>query len=413
MHSGAERGSLPATETSPFAAMPPSRGELAHFCALVLDDTELLHQLLPIKELGPFVAQVLETGRGRGFAFTAEDVQAAMRDRSLDAFGLGRLAETKLPPAGWLPIQTSWQDGRLYLHWAYFGAERLREPFYRGSVMVTLSAPFNRLFRHCTPIEGLAQWLEAHPPLRPEGFIFHLSRCGSTLVSQMLAALDQNVVVSEAGPIDAVVQAALLRPDLSEDAHALLLKWIVGALGQPRHGDERHLFVKLDCWHTVALPLFRRAFPDVPWTFLYRDPVEILVSQLEMPGAQMIPGMVPLPLADIERSLYPMKPEEYYAHVLARICEPVAAHGSAGLLVNYRDLPSAVWTAIMPHFGMACSESDRAVMAQAARYDAKAPGFEFAADSEAKQKAATAATRAAVAQCLSGVYARLEAMRSR
>src|SRR5262249_16322706 len=63
MHSGAERGSLPATETSSFAAMSPSRGELAQFCALVLDDTELLHQLLPIKELGPFIAQVLETGR--------------------------------------------------------------------------------------------------------------------------------------------------------------------------------------------------------------------------------------------------------------------------------------------------------------------------------------------------------------
>ena len=38
----------------------------------------------------------------------------------------------------------------------------------------------------------------AEPGIDPTGFIFHLARCGSTLVSQMLAALPEHIVLSEA-----------------------------------------------------------------------------------------------------------------------------------------------------------------------------------------------------------------------
>src|SRR5206468_1319466 len=85
---------------------------------------------------------------------------------------------------------------------------------------------------YTTPIDKLAEWLQEHPGLRPNGFIFHVSRCGSTLVSQMLAALAQNVVISEAPPIDAVVRACHVRPDLSLDQHAQWLRWMIEALGQ-------------------------------------------------------------------------------------------------------------------------------------------------------------------------------------
>jgi hypothetical protein len=36
----------------------------------------------------------------------------------------------------------------------------------------------------------------------PDGFVFHMSRCGSTLVAQMLAVVPDHVVVSEAEPLD-------------------------------------------------------------------------------------------------------------------------------------------------------------------------------------------------------------------
>jgi hypothetical protein len=84
---------------------------------------------------------------------------------------------------------------------------------------------------------------------------------------------------------------------------------------------------------------------------------------------------------------------------------------AAGLLVNYRQLPEAVWTTIMPHFGVECGERDRAAMAEAARYDAKTPSFLFASDIETKQQEATAATRSVAEDRLGELYRRLEALR--
>src|SRR5439155_24789392 len=144
-----------------------------------------------------------------------------------------------------------------------------------------------------TPIEVLAELQAAEPGIPPTGFIFHMSRCGSTLISQMLAALPQNVVVSEAGPVDAVLRARFQAPDLPEREQIGWLQGIVSALGRRRTGEESHFFVKLDAWHTLDLPLIQRAFPDVPWLFLYRNPVEVMVSHARQPGSQLVPGMLP------------------------------------------------------------------------------------------------------------------------
>ena len=390
----------------------PMQTALDQFCGQVLADLPLQERLRAPNDMNEFIALVVNTASDRGLALDADGVRAAMRGRlpGMDALISDDIRETPLPPHGWLPVGTAWKRAELFVQWSWFGAQRLRQPFFEGDVQRAMFRPFNRLFRYTTPIARLPEWLQHHPPLRPSGFIFHMSRCGSTLVSQMLSAVETNVVVSEASPIDAVVRARQARPDLSEDEQARWLAWMIGAVGQPRAG-ERRLFVKLDCWHTLALPLFRRAFPDVPWTFLYRDPVEVLVSQRQMPGVQMVPGLLAPELFGVTPSYDP--PDDYCARVLASICAPIAQQHAmgGGLLVNYHQLPEAVEKSILPHFGVASDEADRAAMAAAARYDAKTPGFEFAPDSEQKQRAATSATRAAAAERLGDIYSRLEALR--
>ena len=400
----------------PAASPPAGSAQLEAFCAVVLEDPSLQQALRGFAGTDEFMVALRDATRERGFPLAADDVRRAMHERSL---GIDNLVErevkaTPLPPDGWLPIRASWQRTELYVHWAYFGERPLRDPFFEGDVRACLYTPFNRLFRHVTPIETLAAWLKTRPHLEPSGFIFHMSRCGSTLVSQMLAALPSNIVVSEASPIDTVVQANRWRPDLSEDRQARWLQSIIGALGQKRSGGEQRYFVKLDCWHTLALPLFRRAFPAVPWVFLYRDPVEVLVSQLRIPGTQMIPGGFGPNLYGLERSYGPGTSEDYYAQILAKVVEPIVQHysGGGGLLVNYRQLPDALFTAILPHFGVPCGEADRAAMTQAARYDAKAPGFAFEPDSGAKQQAATPIARAAAERWLGDLYGRLEILRA-
>ena len=385
--------------------------QLDEFCAHVLADVSLHDKLRRPDDADQFIALVLDTARQWGFDFGGEQVAAAMQDRLPTAEGRDVPRQTALPPAGWLPIRASWQRGELYVAWAYFGERRLSAPFFAGDVHRAQHKPFNRLFRYVTPIAGLADWLQAHPGLRPSGFIFHMSRCGSTLVARMLASLPQNIVISEADPIDTVVRADRVRPGLSLDRQAQWLTWMILGLGANRNDQAQNYVVKLDCWHTLALPLFRRAFPDVPWVFLYRDPVEVLVSHRSMPGMQMIPGLLAPDLFDPTDGL--RDPDDYRARVLARICEPVLRQYSEAqaLLVNYKDLPQGLWTTIMPFFGLACSDSDRAQMAAAARYDAKTPAFEFTPDTASKQRIATAAVRSAADKWLGAPYRQLEALR--
>jgi hypothetical protein len=388
---------------------------LERFCALVRAEPSLQEILRAPDDTERFIDLVLTTARNCGFALSAEDVRTAMRGRlpgvqtNLDDGD----SETPLPPQGWLPAGTFWRDNQLYVQWSFVGEQRLTEPFFEGNVQRCLFKPFNRLIRYSTPISRLAERVRSHPGLRPQGLIFHISRCGSTLVSQMLAALTSNVVISEASPIDVVVRAKSRLPDLTDDEHASWLAWMISALGQPRCGETGY-FIKLDCWHTLELPLFQRTFPDVPWIFLYRDPVEVLVSQLRMPGMQMIPGMLGANLFDIDPVNDTRKPEDYCARVLRQICEAALKYHRTGrsLLVNYRELPQSLWTTILPHFGVESSDRDRDAMLKAARLDAKTPSFEFMPDAETKQREATASVRAVADEHLGKIYRQLEALRS-
>lgn len=388
------------------------------FCALALGDPALQAELQQsdYADEKKFFVRLLEIGPQRGFAFTAEDIRRAMYERlhALEGAAAAPMKETPPPGDGWLPIRASWQAGELYAHWAYFGARRLRESFFEGDVRSCLAQPFNRLISCVTAVDKLSTWLDQRPHLQPSGFIFHMSRCGSTLVSQMLAALDSNIVISEARPIDSVVEARVWEPNLTDERQSRWLQSIVSAFGQKRCGDERRCFIKLDSWHAVALPLFRRAFPAVPWIFLYRDPVEVMVSQLRMPGAQMLPHGVGPSFHGIERSYGPGTAEDYYAQVLAKICESAVRHlgKGGGLLVNYRDLPAAMFSAILPHFGMTLSADDRAAMLEAARFDAKMPGSAFAPDSAAKRQSASSTARAAAERRIGDIYRQLESLRA-
>ena len=389
---------------------PDAGAALAGLHALVLDDASLRERLGPIEDVVAFTDAAAEAARLGGLDLTADDLRTLLRP---DPLGLDRLARPILIDGtvarpGWLPVEVAWDGARHTIEWAHFGRRRLVEPFYEGSLRAVQRLPFNRLFRFRTPLAHLETSAPGLTSRKPDGFIFHMSRCGSTLAAQMLASLDGHIVVSEAPPLDAVVQ--LCRVD--EAAHEPLLRAMVGALGQVRNPDETRYFVKLDSWHILALPLFRRAFPDTPWTFLYRDPVEVMVSQARQRGVQMVPDFVPPGHYGLDLP-GGVPNEDYWARVLAVICQ-AAADGHArggGLLVNYRQLPDALVSSILPHFGIATTTAERHAMAQAAVRDAKAPSFDFAADSATKQLAATQAVQAACARHLAGVYGRLEDIR--
>jgi hypothetical protein len=151
--------------------------------------------------------------------------------------------------------------------------------------------------------------------------------------------------------------------------------------------------------------------PKTPWVFLYRDPIEVLVSQQRQPGMQLVPEIISPSLYGID-SGDGVTTGEYSARVLAKICQAAADNiGGGGLLIDYRELLEAVFTKILPHFGAACGAQERTSMRDEARYAAKAPSFEFAGDSEAKQRRATSALRGLAERHFGDVIRQLEDLR--
>jgi hypothetical protein len=235
-----------------------------------------------------------------------------------------------------------------------------------------------------------------------------MSRCGSTLIAQMLAAVARNIVISEARPIDQV-----LRASGTEAQRIEWLRWTVSALAQPRAGEDR-CFIKLDAWHVLHLPLIAQAFPRTPWIFVYRDPVEVLVSQQRERGVQVIPGaMNPAMFSLNPQEPWMTKLDEYAARVLGRLCEAAVEYQGCGRgrYLHFEELPGAVIEWLLPYFGVAYSTEEIEAMQHAARFDAKRPGLHFELDSTAKQSAASVETRRLADLFIRTAYDRLEQLR--
>ena len=316
--------------------------------------------------------------------------------------------------AGWTPLHIGWGQSGPVVEWCYTGRRRFTAPFFEQDVAALMAQPFHLLFRRQTSLDVLEQLHAARPGLRPSGFIFHMSRCGSTLISQMLATLPQNIVISEAPPFDFVLHAHLYNPALTADHRIAALQWVVSALAQPDplSPTPQRLFLKFSAWHTLDLALMQKAFPGVPWLFVYREPLEVMVSNLQTTSSQMLPTPVALALFGLSPAeVAAMSQEEYMARYLARICEAGLEQRQQGRFVNYRELPEAVWTWLPEYFGVSYGTAELAAIQQAGQFNAKNPGQRFTPDSQSKQQEASALARQMTTQWIEPLYDRLEAAR--
>lgn len=233
--------------------------------------------------------------------------------------------------SGWYPVVA--ENG---LWWRFLGEKKFSEPFFHDTLATI--PPKDRLSLH-TGYDASATF---ETPLAPAAFIFHTSRCGSTLMTQLLASLPECIAMSEPPIIDSILRRHYGGAESEETAG--LLRDAVSALGQKRFAHERHLFVKLDSWHIHSLPLFRRAFPDTPFLFLYRNPAQVIASHRRQRGRQMVPGLVneSMPPFDFE----PVEPgdlDAYCGKILEGFFDAACHHANELMFVDYRQLPQLAW----------------------------------------------------------------------
>lgn len=310
----------------------------------------------------------------------------------------------------WVPAQLRWTPAGPLVDWCHLGALRFTDPFFAQTIGAAMGHSFNLLFRHSTPLAALAA--PEAPELRPAGLIFHMTRCGSTLIARMLAALRQNVVLSEPGPIDDILRIPGRRPDLAADDLERSLRAMVAALGRRRRAEERDLFIKLAGWHVLQLPLFRRAFPNVPWVFVYRAPIEVLTPMAQRFPLEIEPALLGLTWPQVGA----MSCARYCAQILEQICRAAIAHYASvggGLLIEHRQLPEAACGELLDHFGLRYDAGELARLRETARFDAKQPERRYLDDGNEKRRQATDEIRDLAATLLAPLYAQLDALRTR
>jgi hypothetical protein len=305
---------------------------------------------------------------------------------------------------GWTPVRLHQGSAGLGIDWCYTDGYEFDDPFFDQTIQRCMREPARLLFRRSVPLSAIA---DADAPA-PTGLIAHMSRCGSTMVSQALGARGDVLSWSEAPIIDQVVRAA--------SAGQCGLDALRGVLALPASRGRPYSVVKLDAWTSLDLSLVRAAAPDVPIVMLVRDPLEVFVSQSRRRGFHMIPGALPPHVVGLRPDqVQQIELDEYGAMMLGRILEVAhhtLAHDERSMVIDYADLPEAL-DRITELFGLTSSADQLERMRIAATRDAKNPALSFVGDASEKQAAATEQMREAIDRWARPWYERLLVLRGR
>ena len=155
------------------------------------------------------------------------------------------------------------------------------------------------------------------------------------------------------------------------------------ALGQRLAASDSALVIKLDGWHIHSLASIRRAFPDTPCWFLYREPNAVRASHRRRRGPQMVPGMIAPQRLGIDRAnLAPGDLDGYCISVLENMfASALAQAGEHGLiLLNYNQLPAAIVPDLLAHMAIRYSAQDSAAIGQRAGFHSKDGGAAYGGD---------------------------------
>jgi hypothetical protein len=179
----------------------------------------------------------------------------------------------------WIPYKLT--DGMV--KWLDLGDRRMIDPFFDETIQICRCKQKERSsLQSLSSAEFLIEAGKGLDALTPGAFIFHVSRCGSTLLSQVFSQPEENIAIAEAPLLDEILQVG----------DASLFKSAVALMGQKRNFKETDYIIKLDSWHIHHYATLREWYPVTPFFFLYRRPDEVIASHAKRRGIHAVPGML-------------------------------------------------------------------------------------------------------------------------
>jgi hypothetical protein len=273
--------------------------------------------------------------------------------------------------ARWTPIRFNFSGPSPTVDWADLSAERFVEPFFDQTVARWATGPRAQpLVR--TELDALLA-LDDEPSVDLAGMVFHLSRCGSTVVSRLLATVPGVVVIAEPSPLNALLG---LDPQRVDGATLVqVVRMLVRALGRRRLGDETRLVLKCTSWNIRRREILTAAFPDTPWVWVQRDPAQVIASLLATPpgwlGQQAPPPQTARLFGIDPADVSTMTRAEFTARALGSMLFSAAAGPGRRVCIDHAELPGAVWQRVAPHFGIEIDDAVIQRMTEQARFYSK------------------------------------------
>ena len=271
----------------------------------------------------------------------------------------------------------------------------LTEPFFQQTVERARREGRAERFTEFDVLLQIEKQLES---VEPTGFIFHSSRCGSTLVANACRAVSNSIVLSEANAIDKLIARFITDADnpVKQSLYSVFLRDVVHALAQRRTANERHLFIKFACCSFAQLERIKRIWPNMPWLFLYRDPVETIVSNMRDVPPWLIDNDRRVLSSIIGTDTSEMGLEELCARTIGSLYSTAyKLANDNSMLLNYKQLSVPVIARILNFFNVSLSSEELETIARTSGvYSKEVSGTRaFVSDVDAKQKLASDTAR--------------------
>jgi hypothetical protein len=267
----------------------------------------------------------------------------------------------------WIPYKLSFVEEQPRCEWLYTGEKEFIEPFFDETISICRQTNV-RSYRSASSIEVLPEWSKGIEQVPPSAFIFHVSRCGSTLASQLLAQDSTNIVLSEVPFFDSILRAGASIP-------VEVLKNAI-AFYSPVKNYRKRLFIKTDSWHIFFYKQLRELYPQTPFILLYRRPDEVMRSQQKRRGMHAIPGLIEPGLFGFENDVTLMNQDVYLGEVLDKYFQAflqVIENDSLATLINYNEGPVAMVETIVRITDTPIGDDEMEKIKSRAMYHAKYP----------------------------------------
>jgi hypothetical protein len=290
----------------------------------------------------------------------------------------------------WYPIKLYSENDERHCRWIYFKGIEFTDPFFNETILKAGCLEINlRQYRPVSDLSILTEWANTIHSIAPTAFIFHISRCGSTLLSQTLGLNDEHITLSEVPFIDDLLKLLTIDEWLINVEYQAILKATIGLYGRINSTNKKKLFIKTDSWHLYYLPLFRLLYPSIPFLLLFRRPDEVLYSQQKKRGMHAVPGLISdsilgilsnkSNIADFDGHMIKVL-ESYYASLIKFV-----QNDDLSFLANYEEGIEQIINRLASYINIDIDENYRKLIHERCLYNAKFPDQVFKEESPNKE----------------------------